>query len=64
MEKNPEKRFGTKGDAEEIKLHPWFKTTDWKLMYEKKIEAPFTPYVSAASDTRNFSKVLHFIFGV
>ena len=56
------KRFGSAGDAEEIKQHPWFKTIDWKLLLEKKLEPPFIPYMSSASDTRNFDKVfLHTI---
>ena len=27
--KNPAKRLGTSGGAEEIKAHPWFSSVDW-----------------------------------
>ena len=47
--KNPEKRIGFKSGGSEIKLHPWFKDVDWKLLSEKKIVAPFIPELNLQS---------------
>ena len=30
---------------EEIKCHPFFKTIDWQLLYDKKIDPPYNPNV-------------------
>lgn len=58
LEKNPIKRLGA-GGAEEVKTQPWFKNVDWDLMLEKKISAPFIPFMKEAGDTRNFEKVIY-----
>jgi len=41
--KDPTKRLGTKGEAEEIKMHPWFASINWNDLYNKKLEAQFKP---------------------
>ena len=40
MIKNPKERLGSKGDAEEIKKHPYFKDVNWDDVYNKKIPPP------------------------
>ena len=43
LEKNPAKRLGSNGDADEIVNHPWFQDFDWESLIGKKLEAPFKP---------------------
>ncbi|KAI9386147.1 hypothetical protein POPTR_011G157000v4 [Populus trichocarpa] len=50
---NVEQRLGTKG-AHEIKLHTWFKGTEWDRLYQ--VEAAFKPEVKDELDTQNFEK--------
>ncbi|THU74036.1 hypothetical protein C4D60_Mb04t29130 [Musa balbisiana] len=50
---NVEQRLGTKG-ADEIKVHPWFKGTEWDKLYQ--MEAAFIPEVKDELDTQNFEK--------
>ena len=42
LEKNVENRLGYKG-IDELKCHPWLRTTDWKKLYLMKEKAPFVP---------------------
>ena len=35
LEKNPAKRLGSNGDADEIVNHPWFKDIDWSKLMKK-----------------------------
>ena len=40
------KRYGNlKGGVEDIKKHRWYKTMDWKMLYEKKITPSYKPEV-------------------
>ncbi|CAN6721573.1 unnamed protein product [Malus baccata var. baccata] len=48
-----ESRLGTHG-AEEIKAHPWFRSTQWDRLYEG--EAAYKPTVVGDLDTQNFEK--------
>ncbi|XP_076463302.1 cAMP-dependent protein kinase catalytic subunit beta isoform X2 [Babylonia areolata] len=49
------KRFGNlKNGVNDIKTHKWFSTTDWIAIYQKKVEAPFTPRTRGGGDTCNF----------
>ncbi|KAJ7972629.1 Non-specific serine/threonine protein kinase [Quillaja saponaria] len=50
---NVNQRLGTKG-ADEIKVHPWFKDTEWDKLYQ--MEAAFIPEVNDDLDTQNFEK--------
>lgn len=43
LEKDPKKRLGTNGDADEVVNHPWFKDTDWDGIMNKTIKAKFIP---------------------
>ncbi|KAK8513751.1 hypothetical protein V6N12_052919 [Hibiscus sabdariffa] len=46
-------RLGTSG-ADQIKAHPWFKSTQWDKLYE--MDAAFKPHVEGELDTQNFMK--------
>ncbi|CAG8631517.1 8397_t:CDS:2, partial [Paraglomus occultum] len=57
LTRDPERRLGSgKGDAEEIKRHPFFKGVNWDDMLAKKVPPPFYPTISSPTDTSNFDK--------
>ncbi|PIC42873.1 hypothetical protein B9Z55_009809 [Caenorhabditis nigoni] len=41
-------------DAEEIKAHPFFQKTDWNLVYQRRLEAPFKPEIENDEDVSLF----------
>lgn len=43
LEKNPAKRLGSNGDADEIVNHPWFKGVEWDKIMKKEVKAKFIP---------------------
>jgi serine/threonine protein kinase len=43
LDKNPITRLGSKGDADEIVNHKWFKGMDWQNLMARKIEAKYKP---------------------
>ena len=43
LEKDPKKRLGFTGDADEVVNHPWFKDMDWDGIMSKSIKAKFVP---------------------
>ncbi|CAM8924821.1 unnamed protein product [Rhodiola kirilowii] len=51
---NVNQRLGTKGGADEIKAHPWFRGVDWDRLYS--MDAAFIPDVNDELDTQNFEK--------
>lgn len=53
LRKKPADRLGSKGAAE-IKAHPWLSKINWKLLSEKKVEAPFKPKITGDYDVDNF----------
>jgi len=40
LNRNPEKRLGGKGGAEEVKSHPWFNDIDWELAKRRGLKPP------------------------
>lgn len=42
IQRRPANRLGN-NSIEEIKMHPWLNGINWKLLREKKIDAPFKP---------------------
>ncbi len=49
------KRYGNlKRGALDVKDHRFFLKINWKLLLQKKIEAPYKPEVSSEGDTSNF----------
>jgi serum/glucocorticoid-regulated kinase 2 len=55
LEKNPEKRLGTKEGAIEIKKHPWFAGINWNDFLEKKVPAPLRPHCDKNFGLHNFA---------
>jgi protein kinase A len=51
LERRPENRLGSGGPFE-VKSHVWLRDMPWKLLLEKKIEAPFIPKDDANFDPR------------
>lgn len=49
------KRYGNlKGGVADIKKHRWFKTIDWKVLYDKKIIPLYKPEIKGRSDSSCF----------
>lgn len=42
LERDPKKRIGAKG-AEEIMQHKFFKTINWKKLYDRQVKPPYVP---------------------
>ncbi|XP_061497361.1 uncharacterized protein LOC1276766 [Anopheles gambiae] len=54
--KDPKRRLGSgKGDASELKSHPFLRSINWSRLVRKQIEAPYPPLAENDRDTRNFS---------
>ncbi len=49
-----EKRIGTKGGLDEIRLHPFFKGVDWDHIRERPAALPIN--VKSFDDTSNFDE--------
>lgn len=49
LNRNPKKRLGTYGGADEIKKHPFFKAIDWKKLFDRAYKAP-EPYLRKRFD--------------
>jgi protein kinase A len=44
------KRYGNlKNGADDIKNHPWFYTTDWMAIFERKVKPPYVPKIKGPS---------------
>lgn len=54
LNRNPNHRLGSKGDAKELKEHPFFLDIDWDALVNKRIPPPFRPHVTNELDTLNF----------
>ena len=50
-------RLGTgQGDAEEVKSHVFFESTDWDDLYNKRTKPPFIPVFWSDTSTEYFEK--------
>ncbi|KAG9298244.1 hypothetical protein G9A89_002732 [Geosiphon pyriformis] len=57
LTRDPERRLGSgRGDAEEIKRHPFFKGVNWDDILGKKVPPPYLPSISSPTDTSNFDE--------
>ncbi|KAJ3196472.1 Serine/threonine kinase [Irineochytrium annulatum] len=57
LQKDPTKRLGSgKGDAEDIKRHPYFKGVNWDEVLALKHPPPFYPTISSPTDVSNFDE--------
>ncbi|KAI6190555.1 Ribosomal protein S6 kinase alpha-2, protein [Aphelenchoides bicaudatus] len=55
LKRSPENRLGYGIDGQEnVQKHPFFKTTDWKKLYDRKIKPPFKPNVNPENITSQF----------
>nr|XP_027799090.1 serine/threonine-protein kinase N3 [Marmota flaviventris] len=55
LQKCPEQRLGAgKQDAEEIKVQPFFRTTNWQALLTRTIQPPFVPTLCGPADLRYF----------
>ncbi|CAO2598067.1 Serine/threonine-protein kinase N3 [Lemmus lemmus] len=55
LQKCPEKRLGAgEQDAEEIKVQPFFRTTNWQALLARTVRPPFVPTLCGPSDLRYF----------
>lgn len=57
LRKCPERRLGAGvGDAEEIKIQPFFKDIDWDALFARTLKPPFVPALRNATDISNFDR--------
>jgi serum/glucocorticoid-regulated kinase 2 len=56
--RNPQKRFGSQNDWDEIKRHPFFASLDLNKLLRKEIDVPYKPKLQtgSATDTSQFDK--------
>lgn len=53
--REPEQRLGSgPTDAQEIMSQPFFRNINWDDIYHKRVQPPFLPTISNATDTSNF----------
>ena len=43
LDKNPETRLGSKGDAREVLAHPYFKDINFEKLIKKEYRSPYQP---------------------
>ncbi|XP_074141000.1 serine/threonine-protein kinase N3 isoform X2 [Sminthopsis crassicaudata] len=57
LQKCPEKRLGAgRQDAEEIKVHPFFRSTDWEALLSCRVQPPYVPLIRGPADLRHFDQ--------
>jgi serine/threonine protein kinase len=55
LTKGKTRRLGAgSGDAEDVKVHPWFAAVDWDMFQQKQYRAPFLPTLRDSSDAFMF----------
>ena len=54
LDRNPLTRIGSRHDAMELKMHPFFADIDWEALAEKRLPTPFKPHIAQQTDTDNF----------
>jgi len=57
LTKNLSQRLGNlENGAVDVMKHPFFEGVNWKLVLEKKLQAPYYPQVDSQTDTKHFDK--------
>jgi len=57
LTRDPARRLGSgKGDAEEIKRHPFFKDVSFDDVLNKRVPPPYFPTINGSADTSNFDE--------
>jgi len=52
LNKNPDERLGCgKNGSNEIREHPFFKSIDWDMLYQRKVVPSYVPEVGSSRDT-------------
>jgi len=54
LNRNPKNRLGARGDAKELKDHPFFADVDWDALLKKNVIPPFKPTLHSETDTSYF----------
>jgi len=55
LTREPDQRLGSgPTDAQEIMSQPFFRSINWDDVYHKRIQPPFQPSITNATDTSNF----------
>ncbi|KAM3145549.1 hypothetical protein pb186bvf_002323 [Paramecium bursaria] len=50
LERNPTKRLGAQGDADQVRQHPWFANIDWIQVYQKGLPVPTPSFNNQAKE--------------
>ncbi|XP_013772600.1 serine/threonine-protein kinase Sgk2-like [Limulus polyphemus] len=53
LQKNKEKRLGSKNDSEDVKNHEFFKTVNWNQLEARQVPPPYNPNVNGELDLKN-----------
>jgi len=57
LERDSSKRLGClENGVQDIMTHPWFATTDWQAMAERRVPTHWQPPSSGEEDTQNFDE--------
>jgi len=56
MRRDPNDRLGAVADADDVKQHKFWGSTDWQKLYNKEVPPPFVPQLRSPCDTRYFDK--------
>jgi serine/threonine protein kinase len=57
LRRDPRRRLGAQGDADEVQAHRFFHAIDWEALLSRKVKPPFDPCKGGdATDTRNFDR--------
>ncbi|WKY15943.1 hypothetical protein Q1695_000986 [Nippostrongylus brasiliensis] len=56
LQKDKNKRLGSKSDFREVKEHEFFRTIDWDKLLRREIKAPFIPRIESETDVRNIAE--------
>ncbi|XP_022246432.1 serine/threonine-protein kinase Sgk1-like [Limulus polyphemus] len=53
LQKNKDRRLGSKNDVEDVKNHEFFKTVNWVELEARQISPPYNPNVNGELDLKN-----------
>nr|WOA00644.1 serum-glucocorticoid-inducible kinase [Haemonchus contortus] len=56
LQKDRNKRMGSKKDFKELEEHEFFKPIDWEKLLRHEIKAPFIPHIDNETDVRNIAE--------
>ena len=57
LERDPKERLGSgEGDADELKVHPFFRGSDWAELAKGTMSPPWVPTVAGSLDTSQFDE--------